>query len=83
MFLSVFINPIVIIGIVLAIIILAVIIFIILFTSPQANKAGWTTEIQKKLNEKNIPYQLLNSKKGKREHLFVYKCTHHEQMFFF
>ena len=68
MFLSVFTNPIVIIGIVLAIIILAVIIFIILFTSPQANKAGWTTEIQKKLNEKNIPYQLLNSKKAEYDY---------------
>ena len=62
MFLSIFTEPIIIIGIILAVIIIAVIFFIILFTSPQANKAGWTTEIQKKLVEKNIEYQLFNAK---------------------
>lgn len=61
MFINLFANPLLYIGLGAVAVIIVVIVIVALVISPSADKTTWLSEIQKRLTENNIEYKLVNS----------------------
>ncbi len=77
MFLNIFQEPALYIGIGIALVIIIGIIIFFVISAPVANKGGWANELMKKLIENNIEYKLDNS----NNNIYDYKLTIEDKVY--